>query len=170
MDDFGKLFGWAVLATVIIMTLLWLTGCNNSFVSWSSDKDPNNKYVLKGEAAKQMATALAANALTEQGRRAALEKYDTLIHLVLAIVFVIGIAAWLWGLVSVSGLSKYTWIAPVVAAGGEAYIRFWSMDYSNWVVGGVVATAMGIVAWKMIDYRSERNKAEAKLLVAKINA
>jgi hypothetical protein len=155
-----KIIGITVLIILAIMTFLFLNGCNGSFISWHSKTDPNTVYTLKGKAADPLAIALAQNALTEQGRRAALEKYDTLIHLVLAIIFVVGLAAWLWGLVSVSGLSRYTWITPVAAAGGEAYIRFWSMDYSNWVVGGVVALAMGIVVYKMIEYRKERDIAK----------
>ena len=147
------------ITCLYFLLITGIAGCNKSVITWRTDKDPNTHYTLRGEAADKYAAALSQNALTEQGRINAMNKYNNLLHLIFVISFVIGIAAWLYGLSSPSGLSKYTWIVPVAAIGGEIYIRFWTTDYSTYIVIGVVTVSMGILAYKMIDYRSERDKA-----------
>ena len=144
---------------LFFLLIIGIAGCNKSLIRWQSDKDPSTHYTLRGAAADKYAAALAQNALTEQGRVNALNKYNNLLHLIFVILFVVGIAAGLYGLCSLSGLSKYTWIVPVAAVGGETYIRFWTTDYSTYVAIGVVTVSIGILAYKMIDYRRERDNA-----------
>ena len=117
--------------------------------------DPNQIIELSGRAAYDYSVRLTevqvANMQTAKGRQnemlAELKKVLPWLGLagVAGVVF--------WGFTR----SRYGWIIPGAAVGGIIFIIAIGR-WAEWVTAGVILIALGILVWKCIEYKRERNQ------------
>jgi len=138
---------------LLLSVLLVISGCNTSSVQWVSDA--NVPYLLKGQAAVEMASVLAKNALTVEGRKSELQKYNAWLYAGLVLAFVAGVA--FWGFTR----SRYGFVIPGASIAGIVFITFW-VEYSQWITLGVLIVALALLVWKAIEYQKERNAESQK--------
>lgn len=153
-----------------ILILFFLAGCNQhqSSIRWQPT-DPNRPVdnipwptELTGSAADKIAEVLAANTRDEQGRRNMLIEALLPYYIILFLIGLSGIGACILLHMLRIPIGRFLWIVPVVSFGGMAFIHFWS-DYArliSLIFGGI---CLGILVWKLVEWKWERNKNYEKL-------
>ena len=142
----GIIFG--VLLIILLMVLL---GCSASSITYALP-DSNTPYTFTGAAADRVAEKMAMNALTAQGRRNEMQKYNPYLYAGFVLCGVAGGAFWFLT------RSSKGWIIPASAVSGVVFITFWS-EYSQWVALGVLVIVLVLLVWKAREYQKERNWA-----------
>jgi hypothetical protein len=158
-----------LLLIVAFGLLLLCSGCANStltlnrpIVGLCKDSNDCNTPVLKatGKAAETLATQIAHNLQTAQGRLAETMKFNAYAYLALIGVFVGGLIFWWFT------RSSYGWIFPASAIAGMGLITAFA-QYSTYINAGILILAGALLIWKAIEYHQERDAEALKLYALK---